>query len=430
MSGPADLLGVLCAVTFGWGAWRWFRRFGEASNPIVVIGLSAVVGPGLWMLLLALLGVGWPVWLLVLPSASALIVGLAVPGPRLERGRTPWRWVIPAAAVAAAHAAFLAARPASGWDFRYIWGLKAKVFALAATNDAAWLTWPPNGWHHPAYPPLWPDLIAFGIRLGGTAQGVAAIWDSFFVIALAAACWDNLRDARPHLRLVGAAVGACAPLVFSPEYSGYAEPAVAFLAAVALGALVRLTRGQRRDPPALVSLAAATAGLCLVKNEGMVLALGVALAALWFGTRRGKIIAAFAFVIPTASWQLFLAAAGIAREPRSFDPHAWLASAGDAVNWILGEALSPIPLLLLAWLLAAVALARRKGAPALVALGIWGLGVAAAYLTSMQGTAWQLSTSLDRVLAVPLPAAISLALASRDPVRSMQGTNRTAPREA
>jgi hypothetical protein len=58
------------------------------------------------------------------------------------------------------------------------------------------------------------------------------------------------------------------------------------------------------------------------------------------------------------------------------------------------------------------------------------LGVAAAYLTSMQGTAWQLSTSLDRVLAVPLPAAISLALASRDPVRSMQGTNRTAPREA
>ena len=410
MSGPTDLLGLLCAITVGWGIWRWHRRFLERSNPMVVIALWSVVGSALWMLLLALVGVGWPTWLIVLPSLVALPFGLAVRRAEVSPDCRPLVWALGAAILAGAHAALLALQPASGWDFRYLWGLKAKVFALAATHDTSWLSWPPNGWLHPEYPPLWPDLIAMGVRLGGSAEGVAALWQAFLVLALAAACWDNLRQAPNWVRFTGAAVGALAPAVFSPGFSGYADPVVAFLAAVALGSLVRLRRGG--CTPVRPTLAAAIAGLCLSKNEGMVLAFGVTLAVVWVGDRRDRILAAIAFAAPVGSWQLFVVLNSIRREPRSLDPHAWLVAAHETLFWLWVHLPSSVGLLLLAWLLAGVALARRMTLPVVVALGVWWCGLVAAYLTSLQGTEWHLPASFARVIATPLPAVLSVALAA------------------
>jgi hypothetical protein len=375
-----------------------------------VIALWSVVGPALWMLLLALVGVGWPVWLLVVPSVVALILGVTARGPHVPHIRTPFAWFLPAAVLAGGHAVLLALRPPSGWDFRYLWGLKAKVFALAATHDLGWLSWSPNVTQHPAYPPLWSDLLAMGIRLGGSVEGVAAAWDAFLVIALAAACWDNLRDAPPALRLTGSAVGASAPLLLSRAYSGYADLVVAFLAAVALGSLVRLNRLRGHDPAALLSLSGAVAGLCLAKNEGVVLAIGVTLAALWFGTGRVRIVVAAAFAVPVVSWQLFVTLNGIPHEPRSFDLHAWEGAGHQMLVWLRVHSLSPIALLLLAWLLAGTALARRASLPSAVALTVWWCGVIAAYLSSLDPTLWHMSTSFDRVIAAPLAAALSVAL--------------------
>jgi hypothetical protein len=410
MTQAGDLLGLLCAACVGWGTWRWYRRFPERPNPVVVIALWSVVGPALWMLFLALVGVGWPVSLLVVPSVVALILGVTAQGPHVPHIRTRFAWVLPAAVLAGGHAVLLALRAPSGWDFRYLWALKAKVFALAATHDTGWLSWSPNVTQHPAYPPLWSDLLAMGIRLGGSVEGVAAAWDAFLVIALAAACWDNLRDAPPALRLTGSAVGACAPLLLSSAYSGYADLVVAFLAAVALGSLVRLNRLGGHDPAALLSLSGAVAGLCLVKNEGMVLAIGVTLAALWFGNRRAKIVAVAAFALAVVPWQLFVTLTRIPREPRSFDLHAWVGAGHQMLVWLRVHSLSPIALLLLAWLLAGTALAKRASFPAAVALTVWWCGVTAAYLSSLDPTLWHMSTSFDRVIAAPLPAALSVAL--------------------
>jgi hypothetical protein len=412
VSGPADPLGVLCAAVFGWGVWRWYRRFGETPNPIVVIGLWSIVGPALWMFFLSLVGVGWQIWLLLLPAGLALILGLAAPATLFPRKRTSVVWVSAAAALAGGHALFLALRPASGWDFRYIWGLKAKVFAAAATHDAAWLAWPPNGWQHPGYPPLWPDLLAMGIRFGGSVEGVAAVWSAFLVIFLAAACWDNLREAPPSLRLAGTTVGGFAPLILAPIYSGYAELVVASLAAVALGSLVRVSHVQQHDPASLLSLSVAIAGLSLAKNEGMVLAFGVTLAALWFGSRKAKIVAAAALAIPVASWHLFVTLSEVPREPLSMSALHWLAAGSQMLGWLRTQLVSPTSLLLSAWVLAGLALARRRTISAAVALAIWWGGVIAAYVTSLDPTLWHLSMSFDRVIAAPLPAAISLALAT------------------
>jgi hypothetical protein len=86
--------------------------------------------------------------------------------------------------------------------------------------------------------------------------------------------------------------------------------------------------------------------------------------------------------------------------------------------WLRVHSLSPIALLLLAWLLAGTALARRASLPSAVALTVWWCGVIAAYLSSLNPTLWHLSTSFDRVIAAPLPAAISVALGASQGARA------------
>jgi hypothetical protein len=316
-------------------------------------------------------------------------------------------------------------RPNVGWDFRYLWGLKAKVFALAGRNDPSWVIWPPNAWHHSDYPPLWPDLLAFGSQHGSPITTVAAIWQAVLLLGLAAACWDILRDEPPLIRVAGAAIGTFAPAILDPGYWGNAELLVAFLSAVAFGSLNRLRAGSSPDAAAALTLAVAVVGLCLTKNEGMVLAFGLAVAALLLASRLARVVAPIAFVVGVLSWQFFMSIHGLGHEPRTVRAGAMVVAGHQMAGWIWRHAWSPVGVILLTWALALLALLTRRTASSALAVVVWWAGVIAAYLTVADGTVWRLATSFNRVVAAPLPGIVAVALAaSLKSLREIAAKNR------
>ena len=395
---------VATAVALGWGVWRASARWSEPLPAFVAIPLWGVVGTVAWLVLLDLAGAPWAPVALLLPAAAATLAVLASP-PR--PGRTGASgWAVAAACAAVSQAVLVAARPAFGWDFRYIWGLRGLVFAHAGSHATPWLAWFPNHWLHPDYPPAWPDLLAAGVTLGGDVRQVAAWWSALCVLGLAAACWQLAAPAPLPLRALAAVTGAWAPVLWAPSYSGYAEPLLAFLSAAALAMLPGALRGQ---PAPLIAAASAAAGLAVTKNEGMALALGLALAAAWRGSRRAALTMGGAALAAILAWRAFLAAFAVPLEPRVLAPAVVVRQLGELLRW-LTHTVPALDLALLAAWLVVVALLLRARAAALVVVGVWGAAVVAAYATTEQGVAWQLTTSLDRVLAAPLPAALACAL--------------------
>ncbi len=406
---------VLPVLLLGWGLTRLVTA--DAGVPATVTGavVWGTLGQVAWMAGLDLAGVRWSLALLLIPAAAVTAAGLArrrATGSATGSARAAFssgerRWGGLAAVAALAHAGVIAAAPAFGWDFRYIWGLKARVFALAGGHDPTWLSWPPYAFAHPSYPPLWSDLLAAGTFTGATVAATAAAWQAVVAVALAAGCWECSRGATAPARALAAAVGAWSPVVFWPRYSGYAEALLALLVVAAFCGLDRIASGELDAMPTLV---ASVAVLALVKDEGAALALGVALAtARLIGLRRAVPVLC-GFAVPFACWHLFLANAGVGQS-------AYL------VSLPLGfRHLAELPASLAAAVkpkFAAVALAGALAAPGLrgprlrgvrLALAVWGLAVAGAYLTTTANLSWHLFTSLDRVLAAPLPAVLALSL--------------------
>lgn len=405
-----DLLAPATACVLGFAGWRLSRRLGAAGNPAVLVPLYGTVGLGSLLFLFDLAGVAPSVPVILAATAVVLLLSLQR-HPSAEPAATKWSgWLLLAVIATLGRAAVLFARGAIGWDFRYLWGLKAKTFALAGGSLASWSAWFPNVWHHPDYPPLWTDLLAFGIRLGGTPERVAGAWGALLFVGLVAACWDNCQGLARPLQLTAAAVGVAAPVVLLRGNLGNADLAIAFLAAVALGSLNRVAQRFQPQPATLFTLAVAIVGLCLTKNEGVALALGCVVGVALTAPKRSIVVAALSLAVPVICWQLFLALHGIPVEPRSLNPLAWLKAAKETAWWLQGHALTLSGLLLLAWLLALVGIARRVSSGVLVAVAVWWLAVAAAYATSLEGVLWQLSTSFDRVIAAPLPGVVTLAL--------------------
>jgi hypothetical protein len=408
------LVPVLAALLIGWSVWR---RLGDSRDPAAAVAASTVAGVAVtvaWMALLDVTGIRWSAGLLLAPivPALALTVGArARPAPAEFDGGG--RWAIAAAAVVAIRAAWIAAVPAFGWDFRYIWGLKARVLALAGSHDPAWLTWPGHGFAHPGYPPAWSDLIAAGVACGASAAASAAAWQALLVVALAAACWEIARPCPPRLRALAASATAWSPVLGDPQNSGYAEPLTALLAAVALGALAALGRGERAVAPLL---AVACGVLAVTKGEGLALAVGVSVGAALVGGVRATLPAAVATAAAGGAWRLAIAA-GVAPVDQSFAPSLAAALAhARALPAALAAAVQQNPVI--AFMLAVWALVLASWRPAelrgvRLACGVWGLAVLGAYLSTTADLTWHLANSADRVLAVPLPAVLSLVLAAR-----------------
>jgi hypothetical protein len=401
-------LAVTLGLAPGWALAR--RRHAEGARLLSETVLWGALVTVAWMALGDLLGWAWSPGMLCVPSALAALV--AVVGRRwARRGRLAFdRWAAAAAAAAGLHAALLAAVPSFGWDFRYSWALKAKVYALAGAHDFAWLSWPFHAFARVDYPPLWSDLLTFGVVLGAGPGATAAVWQAALVLGIAATCWEVTRPAPPPVRALAAAVGAWTPVIFTPTvaYSGYAEPMLAFGTCVALGALLRMADG---DQGAWQTAAAGAVMVALTKNEGIALALGIAVAAWRLRGRRaaGVPIAVLAAV---GTWRGLLARHGIEGFPNVFSPARIASRLGHLPASFAAVASWELCGVVLAWLLALPSIAGPRLRGVRIALAVWAGAVLLAYLVSPFDLTWHLRTSLDRVLAAPLPIVVALALST------------------
>ncbi|MBZ5587931.1 MAG: hypothetical protein LAO05_05155 [Acidobacteriia bacterium] len=399
------LAGVAGPLLLGAGIHAWARRWCPGLPWSVGVPLWSVLGCAGWLGLASLGGVRWGAPLVI----SMAAVGVICAASSLRRGvlRRPGFWAVCAAGLAVPQALRVAINPSFGWDFRYIWGLKARVFAAAGGYDWAWLAWSGHEFAHPDYPPAWPDLLASGVLLGADAAVVAAVWQGLLALALAAACWWAARAAPPPKRLLAACVGAWAPIIFAPAHSGYAEPVLAVAAAVALGSLRDLAR---REPGSLLPLTAGVAVLALTKNEGIALAAGVVAGAAFVERRQGLLAAAG--LLPAAAWRLAVGLHGVAGETLDLAPQLlarrMLELPAAVARWLSSPELA---ILACACVLAAAGVRGRGSRGVLLALGVWLAATAAMYVAGTRDISWWFATSLGRVLAAPLSAVVAIAIA-------------------
>ena len=371
---------------------------------VPMFGMMATVA---WLALLDVVGVRWsPLALLPLPiiALAAGWRGVA----RLEAAHRADVWLWLAIAVVVTHAALLAAVPSFSWDFRYDWGLKARVFAAAGCHDGAWLSAPSHAFVHPSYPPLWPDLHAVGVVLGCTLETAGAVWHATLAVGLAAACWFLAAPAPRWARTLASAAGAW-PMVLSwPSYTGNAEPLVAYLVAAGLVGLLQMD-GRAR----MWTVAASGAALALAKQEGMALGLGLVIAA-WAALPRGQAArATSAWAGATGCWQLFLMYHGI--HVREYSP-SWTRVAHHLSVLVpsVVQAVKPKDLVLLGlWVVVLTVVEGRPAASLRRIVAVWAAAVAGAYLTTNSDLSWHLLSSLDRVMAAPLPAAAAALVGSQ-----------------
>ncbi len=402
-------LPVALSVLGGWGISRWHRRLPGAPGAVFGAVLWGVALMGTSLAALDLAGIRWTPAALALPAVVAAAAGFLAHPAATPSGHREWAWGAAAVAAVAARAVAVAAVPAFGWDFRYSWGLKAKVFALAGGHDFAWLARPPDWLAHPDYPPLWPDLIASGVVFGGDPATAAAAWQALFVIGIAAACWECATPAPAPVRALAAAVGAWIPVILTPSvaYSGYAEPLIAFGISAGVVALLGAISGQRG---AWIAAAAAGAILAATKNEGVALAAALTLAAWRTAPRRAALAIAVATLGSVGCWRVAAALHGVTGYASVLSP-AWVAGRFLHLPGAFWAVVTPIhAALFLAWAAALAALGGRDAYPVRVIVGVWAGALLAAYLTSPLPLDHMLRFSLDRELAVALPIAVAAGL--------------------
>jgi hypothetical protein len=226
------------------------------------------------LLLADFAGLQWTRPVLFAGGAAAL---LALVGPlraafRARRDPEPLdpSWADAAAAIAvAAFAVSAFALRSSFTDFVYHWGLKGHRFFLTRGIDEAFLARPENGYLHPDYPNLLPELFAAAALLAGRFDPRALmLFSPILVLALLAAVRAHLLGAtlpRFVRRAIFAGL-ACSLGAFSIGYlqAGSADPPFALAVALAAGALL-LPPGRA----AAIQLGLAAAFAAAVKIEGL-----------------------------------------------------------------------------------------------------------------------------------------------------------------
>lgn len=420
MAAVSSWLAPAAALLAGWLLIGGSRHGGHAGR-LVAAAVAGVAGVGVWLVLLDMLGAGWSPASLAAGGGLILAAGAVAAVNRLKRrGHGADRgapapgaafWAAGAGALVAAHAVVLAAVPSFGWDFRYIWGLKARVFAAAGGHAFDWLAWRPFEFARADYPPLWSDLVAAGVVLGGSAAAAAAAWTAVWALGVAAACWAATGGAPPPVRAAAAAMGAWMPVVFGQTIgtSGSAEPMTAFLTAVVVLGVVRAAEGRDVVPWPVVPLAAAM--LALTKNEGMVLALAVSAAGVWLLPRRRSWPLLAAAAAAAVSWNVAVVVHAVPRLPLRWDPGLLVSRVWQLPGALLAAA-DWIPLLLVMALVAGLAGLRGRPAAALrLAFALWGFALLLAYVAGGFDIHWYVRNSLVRVVATPVPIVLSLALA-------------------
>ncbi|MCG6964811.1 MAG: hypothetical protein LJE95_16290 [Acidobacteria bacterium] len=378
------------------------------AGGLVAFDLAGIrwTATGLVVLLVAIAGLlGAVAWRGALRSGESQ--GLS---RRAGNGAGSWMWPAVAVAAAGLHALILALTPSFGWDFRYIWGLKARVFAAAGAHDLGWLAWHGFAFARTDYPPLWPDLIAGGVLVGAGAGAVAAAWTALFALGLAAVAWTATARAPAPVRALAAVCAAWAPVVFAQNVhvSGSAEATAAFFTAVVVAGVVKAIRDRDSDGWAVV--VAAAAALALTKNEGAVLAVAIGVAAApRLRLRRAAWLVGTPVVV-FGCWRALVWSRHIPGLALRLDP-AWIGARVLELPSALASAVDPAAGLCLALLVASLALLRGAAGRTLrVAFALWGAAALLTYLVAAYDLAWYVQTSLARVVSTPVPILLALAL--------------------
>jgi hypothetical protein len=434
----ALFLGTGIALLAGLGLVRAPAEALRFAGLALVAGWAAVgIAASFALLTGAALSVLQAVLLAVLVALAGGLTASRVPGRAAAGARPSTRGAANALAVAGAavllvylEALFRRARVAepSAWDTWAFWLPKAKsiVYFDGLDTEVGGFT----SFANPDYPPLKPAADAIALRFVGDVDAGALVvqhWvlTAAFFAALAALLAPRV---RPAILWPSLAVLAVLPNFGALVGSLLADEPLAQLLALAgvCGGLWLLDRDAR-----LVALAALfIAAAALVKNEGLMLALllAVLLAAVTrFRPWRELAALAAAPVAAVIPWRLWMDANGVPESPALrlgdlLDP-GYLARRGDR----LGTALQELPPFLLSfdrWLLTvplalalALVLVRRRPELSAYAIGtvvLGFLGFATVYWASSYPLDWYIDTSAERVvssLAVFAAALVPLLVA-------------------
>lgn len=306
--------------------------------------------------------------------------------------------------------------PTDEWDPRSIWMLHAKRIYLENSLYAQ-LDGYANFSHndYPSLLPLW----------SATAAKLVGHWNEIFPKAAATLLLlpPLLLIARSLRTWWAAGLVAAAVLEVGGRYlvDGYMD---AFLAVYAVAALAMALQPRGGNGESawfnLAAYAALSAVLTLIKNEGAVLAILVAVVAVATALLRDRrvpwtLLAAFAVsMLPLVAWKLAVAGANLGNDLAQSDLKGQLlARLPDLAPTVLilkallrSAVWVPLVLLLVLW-------ARTWRTPAaraalLVAVGYFGV-LFAVYLSTPHDLVWHLATSAKRV-ALPVQLLLMYAL--------------------
>lgn len=294
MSGLAPLLLALQGVALV-ELLAGVRRFGVGAACAAALPLGVVSHA---VLTLPLVLVGCPAGPITASVEAALLL-VAAGVVHRRRGAAPvssppappWSGGERAAAgaigaVLALLAAIAALEPPVEWDVAGIWGFKARVLA-AGGDGLVWLSDPARAYFHPDYPLAWPLALALDPALAGAPPRGGAGLLGIGMLAAAGGCAAVLagRWGR-RAALAAAALVATLPLAGAQAVRLLADLPLAALFTLAVGAFLR--GGEVGDRKNLAVAAVATAGLPLVKQEGLALGVAAVVVALVRAPRGGR----------------------------------------------------------------------------------------------------------------------------------------------
>jgi hypothetical protein len=369
----------------------------------------------------------------LLGAAALLAARFRSPAP--PAAKTSSRYSAVEAAAAALIVAVLllvlataALEPPAEWDVLAIWGFKAKL--LGGDDWLDRLRDPALAYAHPDYPLAWPFALASEPAFApGAAAGGGSLLGAAMLAAAAGAAAALVRPRGRRAALAAAAVVATLPLAGAQAVRALADLPLATLLLVAAGLLAGRRAGGDSRPLALG--AAAAAGLPLVKQEGLALAVAVAIVALLRagrGARRHLATAlGAAFLVVDLPWLVL----------RSTLPPGAANSFADMSLARVGAGLSRLPEIVAAlpvylgapedwgalWplvALALVALALDRRRPRLETdLALTLLAPAPLYLVALLAVGWEPARLAEVTLSrlalhfAPLGAAFAVAVAAR-----------------
>lgn len=453
-------LALVCFIGFGLLRWLFPAPLRWSLHNALLVSLGAGVGIGiassLYFLSLALFGPKILVLAAVegIALAAALALGILVRrrGTLLEWAPsppTPW-YLTGAFGLALASAAIMficyaLTKPHGEWDAWSIWNLRARfLFRAGELWRDAFST--QIAWSHPDYPLMVPGIVAMCWTLARAestlAPAAVAFLFTFGVAGVLVATLGILRGKTQAFIAGTLMLGSVSVIVNGANQ--YADIPMSFYILATLGLLCL----QERYPEDLrfSILAGLTAGFAAwTKNEGLLFLVAVIAARAWaifrYGNRaaltRQLLRLAIGFLGPLALITFFKLRFAPPNDLLSKQQHQIVAHLADISRWLyaieayirapfrIGNFLIPIILVLaLYWYLLRFKVEQRDRpalATILVALGLTLVGEFAIYVALPGDVAWQINTSLERLLQHMWPSGLlAFFLALNPPLLARQ----------